>query len=67
MTIKGTLDRERCVGAGQCVLAAPEVFGQDDGDGIVVLETEHPEARWETSTYEAAGLFPARAIVVDEQ
>jgi ferredoxin len=31
-----TVDRAVCVGAAQCVLAAPELFDQDD-DGLVVL------------------------------
>lgn len=36
-----TADRERCVGAGQCVLAAPAVFDQDD-DGLVAPLTLDP-------------------------
>ena len=36
-----TADRERCVGAGQCVLAAPAVFDQDD-DGLVAPLTVDP-------------------------
>ncbi|MEU6997962.1 ferredoxin [Nonomuraea sp. NPDC046570] len=31
------VDRERCASSGQCVLAAPEVFTQDEEDGRVVL------------------------------
>jgi ferredoxin len=31
-----TVDRDRCIGAGNCVMNAPELFDQDD-DGIVVL------------------------------
>lgn len=34
-------DRERCVGSGACVFAAPEVFDQDD-DGRVRPLTERP-------------------------
>ncbi|MER6100690.1 ferredoxin [Streptomyces sp. NPDC001728] len=29
-------DSGRCIGAGQCVLTAPELFDQDE-DGLVVL------------------------------
>ncbi|MFD1940005.1 MULTISPECIES: ferredoxin [Nonomuraea] len=32
-----TVDRERCASSGQCALAAPEVFAQDEEDGRVVL------------------------------
>ena len=31
-------DRESCIGSGQCVLDAPDVFDQDD-DGVVSLKT----------------------------
>ncbi|MEW1724237.1 ferredoxin [Streptomyces sp. NPDC093109] len=31
-----SVDTERCVGAGQCVLTAPDVFDQSD-DGLVVV------------------------------
>jgi ferredoxin len=31
------VDRDRCIGAGQCVLAMPSVFAQDD-DGLVVAD-----------------------------
>ncbi len=41
-------DRDVCIGAGMCVMSAPEVFDQDD-DGIVVVlaaevTTEHAGA-----------------------
>lgn len=31
------VDRDRCVGAGQCVLTAPEAFTQGVDDGKVLL------------------------------
>jgi ferredoxin len=36
--VKVEANREICIGAGMCLLTAPEVFDQDD-DGIVVLLT----------------------------
>lgn len=42
------VDREGCASSGQCVLAAPEVFTQDEEDGRVVLLDETasgPEVR----------------------
>ncbi|WP_261555736.1 MULTISPECIES: ferredoxin [Frankia] len=36
-------DRDRCIGAGNCVMTAPEVFDQDD-DGLVapLVDEVHP-------------------------
>ena len=35
-------DRERCIGAGMCVMTAEEVFDQDDEGIVVVLDAEVP-------------------------
>jgi ferredoxin len=34
-----TVDRDLCVGAGQCVLSAPETFELSEMDGLVVLRS----------------------------
>jgi ferredoxin len=38
------VDQDKCVGSGQCVLAAAGVFDQRDEDGIVVLLNASPPA-----------------------
>ncbi|MBN9744748.1 MULTISPECIES: ferredoxin [Amycolatopsis] len=63
--MKVVVDQSRCVGAGQCVLVAPEVFDQRDEDGIVVLLQENPPAELQAQAKEAAQLCPALAIEVD--
>ena len=60
-----TIDQDKCVGAGQCVFAAPDVFDQRDDDGVVVLLDETPPAEQWESTREAAHVCPALAIVVE--
>lgn len=60
------IDEDKCVGGGQCVLAAPEVFDQRDDDGIVILLDEQPPADLGPAVHEAALLCPALAIVVEE-
>ena len=41
------VDRERCVGSGECVFTVPDIFDQDEADGIVLLLTDTPEeALW---------------------
>jgi ferredoxin len=37
MGLHVVVDQVKCCGAGQCVLIVPEVFDQNDDDGIVVL------------------------------
>ncbi|ARZ72151.1 ferredoxin [Streptomyces sp. HU2014] len=59
-----TVDPDRCVGAGQCVLSAPEVFDQDD-DGLVTLLMA-PGTEDEAKARLAGGLCPSRAITVHE-
>lgn len=58
------VDEERCVGGGQCVLAAPAVFDQDDDTGTVVLLDADPDAEHDDSVLQAARLCPAVAITV---
>ncbi|MGP4086253.1 ferredoxin [Streptomyces sp. KR55] len=56
---------EQCVGAGHCVLSAPDVFGQSEDDGVVLLLDATPHAHLANAVHEAADLCPARAILVD--
>jgi ferredoxin len=59
------IDQEGCIAAGQCVLAAPDVFDQRDEDGIAVL-LQNPSTDQYDATREAAMLCPARAILLSE-
>jgi ferredoxin len=59
------IDQEGCVAAGQCVLAAPDVFDQRDEDGVAVL-LQNPSSDQYDATREAALLCPARAILLSE-
>ncbi|MDT7803871.1 MAG: hypothetical protein QOI78_7304 [Actinomycetota bacterium] len=61
-----TVDEEKCCGAGQCVLAAPDVFDQRDEDGIVVLLDATPPSEQHAAVREAAAVCPAVAIDVQE-
>jgi len=64
--MKVVIDQDKCVAAGQCVMAAEDVFDQRDEDGIVVLLTDSPSADRADDVQQAATLCPAMAIVVDE-
>ncbi|AXI80316.1 ferredoxin [Peterkaempfera bronchialis] len=60
------IDRDRCLGAGQCVLAAREVFDQDERDGLAFLLVERPADRLREAVYEARDTCPAGAVTVRE-
>jgi ferredoxin len=64
--MKVSVDPDRCLGAGQCVLAAREVFDQREDDGIVVLLTETPDPGQYENVREAARLCPALVIELAE-
>ena len=59
------IDEHKCVGAGQCVLTAPDIFDQRD-DGIVILLDATPLAALHAAARKAAKLCPALAITVEE-
>ncbi|MFF3671905.1 ferredoxin [Microtetraspora malaysiensis] len=64
--MKVTVDEDKCCGAGQCVLLAPEVFDQRDDDGIVTLLDPEPGADRHAAVREAAAVCPASAIELIE-
>ena len=60
------VDQDRCIAAGQCVAAAPDVFDQRDEDGVVVLLNEHPSAEQAEGARRAAAACPAQVIHIEE-
>lgn len=58
-----TVDRDRCIGAGQCVLAAPDVFTQDD-DGLVELLPGHESAAGDPHVRDVPMACPVQAVAV---
>jgi ferredoxin len=63
-TIRIHVDVGTCVGAGQCVLAAPDVFDQDD-DGIVRVLQEAPAADAEDDVRLAGRTCPSQSIRIE--
>lgn len=64
--MKVSVDADKCVAAGQCVLLAPGVFDQREEDGIVVLLDETPEPELQEAVRESAMVCPAAAIHLAE-
>jgi ferredoxin len=59
--VKVLADREVCISAGNCVMAADAVFDQDDDGIVVVLTNEVPEGE-EDHAREAVRLCPSEAL-----
>ncbi|MEW2130902.1 ferredoxin [Streptomyces sp. NPDC005435] len=59
------IDTDTCIGAGQCALAAPAVFTQDD-DGYSSLIPGREDATDNPMVREAARACPVGAITVTE-
>jgi ferredoxin len=64
--MKVTVDQDKCVSSGQCVLNAGEVFDQRDDDGVVVLRNDSPADDQEDNVRNAAAACPALAIDIEE-
>lgn len=58
------VDVDRCVGGGQCVLSAPDLFDQNEDDGTVIL-LDQPLASQEDEARQASRVCPAAAIAVE--
>ena len=65
-SVRLSVDRDRCLGAGMCALTAPAVFDQDD-DGLVLLLDSAPAGARVQSARTAAGVCPGGAITVTER
>jgi ferredoxin len=61
-----TIDTDKCISAGQCVLSAPEVFDQREEDGLVILLNPNPPDDLAVDVKQAATLCPALAITVED-
>ncbi|MET9320545.1 ferredoxin [Streptomyces sp. NPDC003038] len=61
------VDRDRCLGAGMCALTVPQVFGQDEDEGLVLLLNARPPQQQHAAVRVAAGVCPASAITVTER
>jgi ferredoxin len=64
--VRVTVDQDRCVSSGMCVMNAADVFDQRDDDGVVELLVENPEPDQLEETRRAAAACPALAIHIEE-
>jgi ferredoxin len=59
--VKITADRDVCISAGNCVMAASAVFDQDEDGIVVVLVDDVPEGEADNAR-EAVKLCPSQAL-----
>jgi ferredoxin len=59
--VKVTANRDVCISAGNCVMAASAVFDQDE-DGIVVMLVDDVPESEEDDAREAVKLCPSQAL-----
>jgi ferredoxin len=64
--VKLTVDQDKCVSAGMCVMSASDVFDQRDDDGVVELLVDEPGPERAEETHKAAAACPALAINIEE-
>jgi ferredoxin len=56
------VERDKCCGYGNCVLAAPTVFALSEVDGIVYALDPHPPADLRDQVAHAVGDCPTEAL-----
>lgn len=65
--MKITIYPDKCVGVGQCVVAAPSLFAQNDDDGQVIQLKQKPDAAEYQAARAAVRLCPASALAIEEE
>lgn len=64
--MKVAADTTVCAMSGQCALNVPEVFGQSEEDGTVVIQTEEPAPEFEQRVRRAVLTCPSGALRIVE-
>jgi ferredoxin len=64
--MKVTVDQDKCVSSGQCVLTAGDIFDQRDDDGVVIVLNDRPPPEQAADARKAAAACPALAIDIEE-
>ena len=59
------VDRALCIGSGDCVDTAPDVFQLDDEDNLTILQP-HPAAGLADQVRHAVRSCPKAALTLDE-
>ena len=64
--MKIVADENLCIGAGQCVIAAPGIFDQREDNGIVILLVAEPPPDQVEAVRNAVRQCPSAALSIEE-
>jgi len=67
MTFRVVADRDICQGHQMCQAEAPDVFGFDEDEDLVVVLTEHPSDDLRPQVTDAVKYCPAMALSIIEE
>lgn len=56
------IDRERCIGSGECLMSAPEIFDMGDDDAAILVSDGPPWRASDDLLREIASHCPSHAI-----
>ena len=59
------IQKDRCIGSGQCAIHAPDFFTQSEDDGIVKLIKTESEMKFLDKLTNAEELCPAGVIEIE--
>ncbi|XVV17627.1 ferredoxin [Actinoplanes sp. CA-131856] len=60
--MKVAVERDACIGAGNCAMTAPTVFDQDPEEAVVILLTDSPPESDRDLIQQAVDRCPAAVI-----
>ncbi len=61
------LHTDKCIGAGHCVTCAPDLFSQNEDDGVVILLNENPPMDRYAAAESAVRMCPTGVIELQKQ
>lgn len=67
MSFRVVADVDLCQGHQMCQGEAPDVFGFDEGDDVVVILQQHPDESLRPQVASAVKYCPAMALAIEEE
>lgn len=65
--VRVVADQDQCCGSGTCAVRVPDVFGQDEATGIVVVLLAEPPPRLHDAVRGAVDNCPSLALRIESE